>query len=137
VVSKDVLSLLVTGRVGVGGTNIFIGREPTSPNNCLTIYDTGGPSQDARLALNESYFQLRSRHISYESGYEKLEEARRVLEGRRTNATVNNNIYIGFWVRSDIMFLMRDEQDRYCFTLNFRTIWHPPTANRGHREDLT
>ena len=130
-VSRDIRSLIANN------SDVFLGREPTEPDNCVTIYDIGGPPQNARLALNEDYIQVRVRNNSYEAGYERMVEIRKELEGKRENVTLNGNLYIGFWLRSAIMFLMRDEQDRSIFTMEIRVMWHPSDSNKGNREDIT
>ena len=51
------------------GRNLFIGREPSSPTNCVTIYPTGGYSPDISRSTETPTIQIRIRNTSYPTGY--------------------------------------------------------------------
>ena len=51
------------------GRNLFIGREPSSPVNCITIYPTGSYSPDISRSTETPTIQIRIRNTSYFTGY--------------------------------------------------------------------
>lgn len=62
------IPIAVTATLGFG-KNLFIGREPASPLNCITLYPTGGSAPEVvRLAQNPT-FQVRIRNINWAKGY--------------------------------------------------------------------
>ena len=143
-VSVDIKDMLVGAMLGTFGEDIFISREPAEPENCVTIYDTGGDNQDPKFALDEAYFQVRSRNLDYATGYQKLEAIKLELEGKPEtlirdpdNPDNNTNLlvtYLGIWAYTNIAFVQYDQNDRVIFVLNFRTIREPIQAEVGNRQ---
>lgn len=131
--SVDIKDLLVQAGVGVFSTDLFIGREPAQPSNCITVYDTGGGAQNPRFAIDEANIQVRARNIGYTDGYGKLEQVKKALEGL-PQTTVNNATYIGIWASTNIAFLKYDEQERAMFSINFRVQRQPTQADAGRRQ---
>ena len=69
-VSEGALDLTIGGANG----NLFVGREPDSPDNCVTIFDTpGGPPQLVLGTDGNEYYspmvQVRVRNNDYRIGY--------------------------------------------------------------------
>ena len=114
VLSSSALSL-------VEGTDLFISREPTSPNAVVTIFDTGGLEPASSTEKNEfPTIQVRVRGASdYETAYSLMDDIKNVLH-KFANQTVNSTLYQGIWASSDIIPLGYDENDRPTLTLNFR-----------------
>jgi hypothetical protein len=56
------------------GTNLFVGKEPSSPNNTVTIFDTYGYGPQLTLDKTGDYYyqsiQIRVRNTSYVSAME-------------------------------------------------------------------
>ncbi len=129
-VSVDIKDFLVSQQAGEFGVDLFIGKEPSDPANCLTLFDTGGGEQNAKLALDDTDLQIRVRDVNYLDGYAKLNSVKLLLEGKES-FVVNANKYIGIWATSNIAFMKRDENDRSIFTANFRLTREPSeTGNR-------
>ena len=67
------------------GTNLFIGFEPTTPTNAVTVYDTGGSPVYQDLSGNNFSsrytIQVRVRNASYTAGYALAESVRSTLRG--------------------------------------------------------
>ena len=131
--SVDIKDMLVSDGIGTFGTDIFIGREPDEPNNCITIYDTGGGEPNAKWREDNPTIQIRVRNSSYESGYDKIIGVRDKLLGRPPE-TVNTTDYIGIWASSDIIPMERDNQERSIFVTNFRIIREPSVGD--HRDNM-
>ena len=128
-VSKDISDFLRNERLF---ERVYISREPTTPDNCITIYDTGFGEQNPKFALDENTFQVRSRNNEYINGYVNLESIKFLLDGRR-DSIINGVTYIGFWCSSNIVSLGYDTEDRALLTLNFRTIRQTPLGEEGQR----
>lgn len=115
----DIANILagVSG-MGTVGTDIFIGREPTTPNNCITVYDTGGYPSDVAAVYQRPTIQVRVRNASYTAGYAVINAIKDTLHGSYTNEEGGAK-YTGIWASNDILFLMYDESQRAVFTCNF------------------
>lgn len=112
------------------GTNLFVGREPITPDDCTTIYDTGGGEQSDRLALDDATFQIRMRSKSYETAYTKLNAIKLVLQSLSA-VVVDQDLLVGVWANSNIAFIETDEQDRSVFVWNGRMVIEP--SDKGNR----
>lgn len=67
------------------GENLFIGREPANPSNCVTIFDTAGANPVLTLSKEEYEYtsvQIRIRDTSYENGWVRSEKIASILQGR-------------------------------------------------------
>ncbi len=139
ILSQDIVAILANAKYlghttgadnidfGRLGTDIFIGKEPQEPANCITIYDTGGPEQNAKLALDESTVQIRSRNTDYVNGYKKLEAIKLYLEAFPSGPAggLLGAELVGIWCSSNIAFLTHDKNNRAILTVNFRVIRRP------------
>jgi len=98
--SEDIKDIL-EAESGLGlvfPTNLFVGREPANPNNCVTIFDIPGRAPLLTLAgkgggvYYYSSVQIRVRNISYTSGWDTIQAIREVLHGIH-GETWNNTVY--------------------------------------------
>lgn len=126
--SEDIKDILVTAGIGVFGTDLFIGREPTQPNDCITIYDTGGGEPNPKWLQDEVTIQIRSRAEDYQTAYTNIYNARDKLLGRPAEV-VNTTNYIGFWATTDIMAIEKDKKERSILVVNFRIVREPATGD--------
>lgn len=117
---KDILINEITSLVF--GRNLFIGFEPPNPDNCVTIYDTGGAGLDLSYDRSERYyratFQVRIRNNSYVDGLELANRAMETLHGRG-HEQWGDAIYELIQCTSGPAFIGRDEHDRMVFVVNF------------------
>lgn len=102
--------------------NLFIGREPTLPKNCVTIYDTPGRAPQLTLAgKGEDYFypsiQIRVRNASYTVGLKLAQDIRTSLHGRAESR--NETLYSVIYCSSGPALLDWDENNRARFIVNF------------------
>lgn len=104
-------------------TNLFIGREPSMPNDCVTIFDVGGLPPAATLERTERYyyeiFQIRVRNTSYELAFAEIQAIYEALHGR-ANETWNSTYYTVITCSSGPAFLDWDENNRCRFIINFQ-----------------
>lgn len=99
----------------------FVGTEPTDPDNCVTVYDTGGAQATADVPLYDPTIQIRVRARNYGAGYSKALELRDALTGP-TGFLLDGWHYAGFWIVSDVAKIGRDDNNRELFTVNFRAM---------------
>lgn len=123
--SKDIVSYLLQQSAFSGmviGTDIFIGREPSAPDNVITIYDTVGSPPHIGLEQADKYaypsIQIRVRHMNYLSGYELGETIQDILHGAGP-LLINNTMYTIIKCVSGVAFLEWDQNRRAIFVLNF------------------
>ncbi len=130
--SKDLADMLVANGIGTFGTNIFIGKEPTSPAATVTLYRYGGQDPMPNLRLDYPSVQIRVRGDinGYVAAEQKMQSIRNVLLGA-DKQTINTNVYVGIWQIGDIIFLKYDENERPIFVTNWRIAVQPNiTDNR-------
>lgn len=101
--------------------NLFIGFEPPTPDNCVTLFDTTG--RQAALNMDGSEYrynslQVRGRNIDYLNGYSEMESIYNFLQGK-SHETWNGTVYQLIIATSDIGILDWDENNRVRFSINF------------------
>jgi len=123
--SQDIKDMLVadTDLSLVYATDLFIGKEPADPKNCVTIFDTGGaPPQLTMAGKGEDYFypsiQIRVRNTKYTTGWTLIQNIRTSLHGR-AQETWNGTLYSGIFCSSGPALLDWDENHRVRFVINF------------------
>lgn len=126
--ARDIKDILISSSSGLNlvfGTTLHVSREPSSPDQVVTIYDTGGFSPEVLLGsdsrgMEKPTIQIRVRgnKKAYNTTYDLAEDIKNVLH-TMINRTVNGTKYVGAWLESDIFFLDYDENDRPVFTMNF------------------
>ena len=108
----------------VAGNACFVGEEQAAPNDCVTVYDTGGGDPFADIELYEPSVQIRVRNLKYADGYALQQEIRKALIVP-TSFEINGTHYIGVWNVGDIMSLGKDQNNRSVLTANYRIERQP------------
>lgn len=122
--SEDIKDML-TEDVSLGltfGTNLYISMEPALPDDCVTLFDTGGMPPQLTLAKGEDYFypalQIRVRNKSFMTGWLLAENIRESLHGR-AQETWNGTLYSLVQCSSGPVLLDYDENRRARIVINF------------------
>lgn len=122
--SEDIKDLL-EGESSLGlvfETNLFIGREPAEPADCVTIFDTPGRPQQLTLTQGENYFypsiQIRVRNSEYLDGWDIIHAIRNFLHGKN-HETVNGTDYNLIKCSIEPAMLGWDENNRVWFVTTF------------------
>ena len=104
-------------------TNLFIGREPPTPDNCVTIFDT--PGRPPMTALNKddgNYYypsiQIRIRNNNYATGWALINAIKVLLHGSGPEIW-NSTTYTVIICAQEPFLLGWDENDRTWFIANF------------------
>jgi hypothetical protein len=103
-------------------TDLFVGEEPITPDNCVTIFDTPGFAPQLTLTPGEDYFypsiQIRVRNRDYRTGWTLANNIKTVLHGK-AQETWNGTLYSVIYCSSGTALLDRDEKRRARFVINF------------------
>ena len=98
-------------------TNLFVGREPATPDNCVTIFDTPGKPPELTLGgkTDPGYFypsiQIRVRNNSYVNGWTIINIIKEVLHAV-TRETWNSTEYVLIRCTQEPFLLDWDENNR-------------------------
>lgn len=118
--SYDIKDMLVAESLGLTfGTNLFIGKAPVEPANCVVIYDT--PGQPTEMAMGNNYrkpaVQILVRNISVETGMELALNIELQLHGR-AGETWNNSYYILIRTVTPPFHMEYDDKGRAIIIMN-------------------
>lgn len=120
----------LTGFGPLGGSDqwsVFVGREPLSPVDVVTVYDTGGTAALLLPDIRRPTIQIRVRSASYDNAWQKINEAYEELVGVVSYDTFESRV-IAWAPFSDVQFIGRDDGDRALFTCNFNFLRQGPTS---------
>lgn len=103
-------------------TNLFVGKEPTTPVDTVTIFDTS--SIPPKLGFNNDIYeqpsvQIRVRSKDYQTGWNLIDSIKNTLHGRG-NETWNSTFYTVIYCASGPAMLDWDENSRARFICNFQ-----------------
>lgn len=118
--SIDVKDLLVTAGLGTYGTDLFVSKEPTKPDACVTIYDTSGMPPEAWFELDYPGIQVRIRGAvnGYIVAMAKAYSIKNALHGVY-NTTQGGARYISIIATGEPECIGYDENERAIIVLNF------------------
>lgn len=100
---------------------IFIGKEPASPTNTITIFETMGMHKltyDKKEVYECPSIQIRVRSTSYLKGWEVISAIKELLHGR-ANETWNDTFYALIICFSGPGLLDYDKEQSVRFVINF------------------
>lgn len=103
-------------------TNLFVGREPTEPVDCVTIFDTEGEPPQLNLTDQGYEFpsvQIRVRSSAYATGWSMIEAIKNRLHGL-SQETWNSTLYSVIYCGSGPALLDWDDNSRARFICNFK-----------------
>jgi len=102
--------------------NLYIGREPETPDNTVTIFDTPGDPPDFTYNNTVKYYrpaiQIRVRNNNYQNGWSLIDEIKLSLHGR-INEVWNGTKYTQIRCFMEPMLLDWDENNRVRFVTTF------------------
>lgn len=117
---ENIAQFLENESLGNLGVDLFVGRFPASPNNCIAVLDTGGVEPDTYLEILNPTFQVFIRNESYPNGHEKLRSIREKLHRFANGELVEDGSYFYFIkALSNGGPVGRDENELQLFSINF------------------
>lgn len=127
VVVYQLAQILEDDGVGTFATDIFVSKEPESPDNCVTVYNVGGQADqcldpDERSGERHD-FQVRVRNRDYLTAHAKMEAVRDSLEKQvKTLSDSGGTNRFRLWMTTLPRDLQRDKTNRVIVTANFSCI---------------
>ena len=107
----------------VFATNLFISREPSTPDNTVTIYDTSAgadkPDMEGDSIIYNNSIQIRIRNKSYETGWVLADSIKDVLSPV-SNITINSSKYLSIFHQNGPFVLEWDDNNRVILIMNFQ-----------------
>lgn len=100
---------------------VYVNEEPAIPNNCVTVYDTGGADPMVVDDVYSPTIQVRVRNLDSQAAYAKQYQIRDILVAAK-NQIINSTDYVSMWQQGDIISTGRDENNRYILTSNYRLM---------------
>lgn len=123
VVIDDIAQYLATNGVGTLGTDLFKSFVPSTPDDCVTVLDTGGVKPDADIPTKSPTFQVYIRAASYSAGRAKLDSVRALLHQVANQNLVANQTYFYYILAlAEGGHLGRDANGRDLFSINFQAL---------------
>ena len=125
-VIKDIASFIEQGSDWVFGTTLFGGREPSDPDNCMTLFDTPGGGSFVPLRRDPqgrryeyAAFQIRVRNFNYDEAVRQSNDIIDVLHALQENTVVNGTLYTLIRALDNPHLLDWDENNRARIITNF------------------
>jgi len=106
---------------GTTGWPINVSREPATPDDVITFYDTGGFQPDPDCELEEPTVQVRVRANGYLPAYEKMAAVKKKLIGPDA-VFIGDYKYLGLRGDGDVTSLGYDENDRVILVFNLNMM---------------
>lgn len=121
---------------GITGT-IEVSRMPDSPNECITIYDSGGQANNPKWLLDYPTIQVmvRGNPDGYAAAYQKAKDVQDALLGLESQ-TIGGNRWVSVLAMGGIISLGYDEKNRPSLSMNFRITIEPAASTYTNREPL-
>ena len=125
-VSVDVKDLLLEeSSLGLEfASNLFLNREPMTPGDVVTVYDSVGGMVNSTLGLDSTYrnegVQIRVRNHQALLAWQLINNIMTSLHGR-ANFVCNGSLYLILYCSSGPAFLTVDDQNRAIYVINFDT----------------
>jgi hypothetical protein len=125
-VSEDIKDMLAaeSALALTFGKDLFIGMEPTGPDDTVTIFDTPSFPPDPNLDPTHRYYnsscQIRVRNKSYQAGMALAREIFELLH-LRANQVWNGTTYNVILATGEPAWLDKDTNNRSRFIINFNS----------------
>ena len=105
------------------GDNLFIGRLPSKPDNCVVLFTNPSAPPDVALdaaTINNDSFQMYVRNTSYQEAMEIAYQVIEVLHVRN-RFEVNESFYLFVKETSNPFLFEWDDNNRVILIVNFET----------------
>lgn len=111
------------------GINLFYSRMPSTPQDCVTVYDNSGPSPMLQYVKSRSnYFyeniSIRARDTNYSLAMVQMQTLLTYLHGRSQDV-INGTYYALIKAINTPHLLHHDENDRPVLIMNFEVQRRP------------
>ena len=130
------IATLLDGDTSLGltlGTDLFVGRMPDQPANCVVVYDNPGdaPMLTYKKATSNYFYSsvsVRIRNTNYESGWAQMFAILEFLHASSQD-TIGMTYYALIKAMNDPQVLHWDDNDRVLMVVNFEVQRRDSTAS--------
>lgn len=120
IIINDIADFLAAHGIGTVMVDIFVGHQPDSPVNCVTVIDTGGMAPPIDFDSKKPTFQILVRNTSYSAGHILLDSIRDLLHNLYGLTLVTGgNYFHSINAMSEGGHIGRDEAGNDEFSMNF------------------
>lgn len=121
--ANDVATYIDSNTSLTAGTNLFIGRQPSSPTTCVVVYETGGsqPDGDAPTQLETPTFQILIRSSDYATGRTYLDTMRSLFH-KLIETDVGSTHFLNCFAVSEGGHIGQDDAGADEFSINFMAL---------------
>ena len=125
-VAEDIKDILEAESLGMDADNLFVGRMPDKPDECVVLYDTTTQPPQLTLAeegagLNYDSFQVQVRDTGYQGCWTLIKSIQDALHGRAAE-TWNGTLYTAIYCSAGPAFMEWDKNSRVHFIMNFNVM---------------
>lgn len=135
-VEKDMADYLEDQGYGTVGTDIFYNEQPADVDNCITVFEQPGRGYSQFRCFSSftpnihgRNFQVLVRNSNYTNGYDNIIGIQEnfLSKAKFTMSDVDSSgdddaVYLAVVEQSDIIPLGLDGNNRYQWSVNFRTV---------------
>ncbi len=119
--ATDIADYLDQLALGTIGADLFAHNEPPMPNDCVTVYNTGGFAGDYEIDFFRPTIQIRTRNVDPRAGFNRLTEIALSLSFP-ISFEVNGTRYIGVSPVGDMEPIGQDDRNRFITVQNFQIM---------------
>ncbi len=113
----NITGLLQSGGFGTENVDIFSAAQPDDPDDCVTVYETGGFKPELHNSVEYPTFQIIVRGKIYATARQKVDDIYKALHG-------NTSIFMLIQAMQSPGSLGQDQKKRWEFSVNFKIIKH-------------
>lgn len=130
---RDICTIIEGGGIATFATDLFASKEPDSPDDCITVYRSGGEDDDGidiTSQMERPSFQVRVRAKTYISAWDTLEQIDALFRNMQFN-TVSDSAGETLYTTSRNgmpIDLPRDRQNRHIIAAGYRCMRQPKPA---------
>ena len=131
----DLADRLTTAGVANTGTTLFKGTMPSTPDELMALYQTGGPSPVHAMAagpgsavVERPHVQIVARALRADSASFLAQKAYHALDALG-DVTLNGIRYLSVYALHTPFFLRRDESNRVEYVCNYEIVRETATSS--------
>ncbi len=129
-IANSILTYLEAKGLVTAAVDGFVGYAPSSPDNILVVYPTGGLQSDGKLGYDTPTFQIFVRNTSAINGYALANAVYSELQGLH-NVTIDGiHVVNTIGIQSAPELIGVDDDNRSLYTHNYQIQIRNITLNR-------
>lgn len=133
-VLDDLADRLTTQSVATTGTDLFKGNMPTTPDEVIALYMTGGPAPihtmnagPGTAIVERPHIQVLARASRVDTAFKRAQDVYHALDALG-DVTLNGVRYLAVWALQPPFFMREDETGRKVCAVNFE-VWREPATS--------